>query len=122
MTARCTGTVRAREAEDGSRAGIRPRGGPTQGHLHVLEDRAGALNRSREVGWGGVGWGEVGWGGVGWGGVGWGGVGWGGVGWGGVGWGGVGWGGVGWGEVWERLRGSACVHEPFHAHPGSTKA
>ena len=41
--------MQAREVEDGSRAGIRPRGAPAQGHLHVLEDRAGAVgSRSKD--------------------------------------------------------------------------
>ena len=43
MTARCTGTTRGCELEDGSQAGAWPRDGPTHGHLHLLEDGAGAL-------------------------------------------------------------------------------
>ena len=47
---RCTGTARAREAEDESRAEIGPWDGPTQGHLHILEDCAGALGSRSEDG------------------------------------------------------------------------
>ena len=49
-TSRCTGTARAREAEDGSRAEIGPRGGPKKGYLHIFEDRAGALGSRCEDG------------------------------------------------------------------------